>query len=370
MSTKKKPASKKKTSSPKKRPPVSVKSSKQERQVGPVSPFARAWHWRKNLTPRTPHSSFRRTYRRDYARSLELPGYVPFTINVWQTLWQHKSLFGGLVTVYGLLSALLVGVASQATYSQLSELIRSTSGEIFEGNIGQIGEAGSLLLVGISGGLNPNLGEAQQLISGLLVLLAWLTTVWLLRALLAGHKPRLVDGLYNSGAPIVPTLLLSFLLILQLVPAAFAAIGISAAMPTGLVNQGVEAMLFWVVVLLLLLLSLYWVTSTLIALVVVTLPGMYPLRALRTAHELVVGRRLRVVIRMIWLLAVTLASWVIIMLPVILFDTWIKGVWPAIVGLPIVPFVLLLMSSASVVWAASYIYLLYRKVVDDDSAPA
>lgn len=272
--------------------------------------------------------------------------------------------------MYALVSAVFVGMASQNTYTQLGELLRSTSNEVFEGDISQVSEAGLLLLTGLSGGLNPSLGEAQQLISGLLVLLIWLTTVWLLRAFLAGHTPTLKDGLYNSGAPIMPTLLLSLLLIIQLIPAALAAIGISAAMPTGLISQGVESMLFWMVVLLLFLLSLYWVTSTFIALVVVTLPGMYPLRALKTAHELVVGRRLRVVLRMVWLLFVTLLLWVVIMVPIIMFDAWLKGAWPAIQWLPIVPVALLVSGSASAVWVASYIYLLYRKVVDDDAAPA
>lgn len=336
----------------------------------PKTPIARYKKWRRSLRPRTPHKSFRRTYRRDYERSLQLPGYMAFTLEVWHTLWQHKSIFGGLVAVYTAASGLLVGLASQDTYTQLSELLRSTSGEIFAGNGGKIGEAGVLLLTGLTGGINPNLTDAQQLISGLLVLLAWLTTVWLLRGLLAGHALRLRDGFYNAGAPLIPTLLLGILLLVQLIPAAIATIGISAAMPTGLISSGVEAMLFWAVVLLLVVLSLYWLTSTFIALVIVTLPGMYPLRALKTAHELVIGRRLRIVLRIVWLFTAMAATWALTMIPIIIVDAWLKNVVPIIAAVPIVPVALLIASSASVVWAASYIYLLYRKVVDDDAAPA
>lgn len=330
----------------------------------------RFFAWRKSLKPRTPHRSFRRTYRRDYVRSLELPGYIAFTVEVWRTLWRYKVTFGTLVVVYALLSGLLVGLASQSTYTQLSELIRTTGGEVFEGSVGKLGEAGVLLVTGLSGGINPTMSESQQLMGSFLVLLIWLTTVWLLRAFLAGHTPRLKDGFYNSGAPLIPTLLLGIVLMLQLIPAAIAAIGISAAMPTGLISEGIEGMLFWAVVLLLVMLSLYWVTSTLIALVVVTLPGMYPLRALTTAHELVVGRRMRIVLRIVWLFCVTLVLWAVTLIPIIIFDAWIKGVWEAIEWVPVVPVALLVASSASVVWIASYVYLLYRKVVDDDAAPA
>ena len=350
--------------------PKEKKVAKKQQKPTNQSLFVRLNNWRNNLKPRNPHQSFRRTYQRDYVRSLELPGYFAFAAYVGRTLWKYKKTFGMLVLVYALTSGVLVGMASQSTYSQLSEMIRTTSGDLFAGNAGKVGEAGLLLGAGLAGGINPNLGEAQQLLSGLLVLLAWLTTVWLLRAFLAGHTPRLLDGFYNSGSPLVPTIMLSLLLMLQLVPAALAAIGISAAMPTGLISEGVEAMLFWTVALLLVVLSLYWVTSTLIALVVVTLPGMYPLHALKTAHELVVGRRLRIVLRIVWLFVFTLVMWALIMIPIILIDSWLKGVWQAVSWVPIVPFALLFASSASVVWAASYIYLLYRKVVDDDAAPA
>lgn len=334
------------------------------------APFKRTWQWRKSLQPRTPHKSFRWTRRRDYERSLELPGYIAFTAYVWRTLWHHRDTFVWMVLAYALMSGLLVGFASQSTYSQLGELLRSTGGDIFQGNIGQLSQAGVLLAAAMSGGINPDLTDTQQFMSGLLVLLAWLTTVWLLRAYLAGSKPKLRDGLYNAGAPIVPTVIISLILVLQLIPVAIAAIGVSAAMPTGLVSEGIEAMLFWAVVVMLILLSLYWMVSTLFALVVVTLPGVYPLNALRSANELVVGRRLRIVLRVLWLLFVTALFWVAVMLPVILFDAWLKGILPAIQWLPMVPVSLLVVTAASVVWIASYTYLLYRKVVDNDAAPA
>jgi hypothetical protein len=53
-----------------------------------------------------------------------------------------------------------------------------------------------------------------------------------------------------------------------------------------------------------------------------------------------------------------------------LFDAWLKGVFPAINWLPIVPIALLTLGTATVVWSASYIYLLYRRIIDDDAAPA
>jgi hypothetical protein len=106
------------------------------------------------------------------------------------------------------------------------------------------------------------------------------------------------------------------------------------------------------------------------ALVIVTLPGMYPMQALRTAGDLVIGRRMRILLRLLWMLGVVVIAWICIAIPVILFDGWLKSAWTGGASLPLVPIMLLLLSSLSVVWMASYVYLLYRKVVEDDALPA
>jgi len=161
----------------------------------------------------------------------------------------------------------------------------------------------------------------------------------------------------------------AILIIFQLLPMALAVIGYVAADTTGLLANGIEAMLFWLSAGLLSLLSLYWITSTIFALIIVTLPGMYPYRAIKAASDLVVGRRLRILLRFLWLIVTIVISWAIIMIPMILFDSWIKGIWSAIEWIPIVPVVLLILTSITVIWASSYIYLLYRKVVADGANP-
>jgi hypothetical protein len=97
---------------------------------------------------------------------------------------------------------------------------------------------------------------------------------------------------------------------------------------------------------------------------------MYPMKALTAAGDLVIGRRVRILLRFVWLFVFTFAVWAVIMIPIILFDNWLKAVWPAIQWLPIVPICLLVIASFSIVWMSSYTYILYRKVVDDGAAPA
>ena len=155
-----------------------------------------------------------------------------------------------------------------------------------------------------------------------------------------------------------------------MLPLALVLIGYSAAIASGLLAGGVEAMLFWVAAGLLTSLSIYWITSTFFALVIVTLPGMYPFQAIKTAGDLVIGRRLRILLRIIWMAVGAFLAWAIILIPIIIFDTWLKGIWKAINWVPTVPIILLGLSSLTIVWVSSYIYLLYRKVVADDADPA
>lgn len=319
---------------------------------------------------RRPHRSFKQTMRRDYARELRLPGYWSFTNYVRKVLAQHKRLFFGIVIFYGVLTLLLVGLSSQDAYTTLADTLRSTGSGVMAGNWGEIGKASLLLTAGITGGFNSPLSEAQQVYAILIFILTWLTTVWVLRSILSGGKPKLRDGLYSAGAPILSTFVVGLVVVAQLLPVALAAAGFAAVVSTGMLNNGVESMVFWATVLLLVALSLYWITSTFIALIVVTLPGMYPMDAIKIAGDLVIGRRLRILLRMLWLAFITLFVWFVIMVPVILFDAWLKGIFPSIQWIPIVPACMLIMTSFTVAWVASYIYLLYRKVVDDDASPA
>jgi hypothetical protein len=274
-----------------------------------------------------------------------------------------------LTLVYALLSGFIVGIASQETYVAITEGLSEASSTLGS-DPGQIGIVAGLIGTALTGGLNQTLTQTQSTYASLLVLMTWLTTVWLLRNILAGNKVKLRDGLYNASAPILSTFLVTLVLILQLLPMALAFIGYAAANASGLLTGGVEAMLFWIAAGLLVVLSLYWVTSTLIALVIVTLPGIYPMKALRTAGDIAVGRRMRLLLRLLWLMATIGISWVVVMVPLILLTAWINSLWPAFSNVPLLPIILAFMSSLTIVWSSSYVYLLYRKVVADDAKPA
>lgn len=324
---------------------------------------------REDFLSRRPHRSFRRTYRRDYVRSLKLPGYIAFTAEVVRLLIKNKRTFGLLTLLYAGFSALMIGLTAQSNYTELRNILDETGKNLFSGFWGQVTQAGLLAVSVVSTASSPRLTDVQQVYAGFIFLFTWLSTVWILRAQLAGQHIKLREALYNSGAPALPTLMLMIVSMIQLVPVAIALIGFSAAQSTGMLEVGLFSMLFWIVASLLGVISLYWLTSTLMAMVVVTLPGMYPMQALRAAGDMVVGRRIRILLRLAWAGLLIGVSWFVVVIPTILFEGWLHTAkW--LDWLTITPMVILLLTSASTVWLASYIYVLYRKVVDDDAKPA
>ena len=100
------------------------------------------------------------------------------------------------------------------------------------------------------------------------------------------------------------------------------------------------------------------------AFVAVSAPGLYPMRALNAASEMMMGRRIRLILRII-ALSITLAViWVVVMMPLILFDMWMKTFeWTE--GIPFVPICLTIMTCFTCIYVTTYLYLYYRWMLDD-----
>lgn len=324
---------------------------------------------RKNaFLKRRPHRTFILSRRRDYTRSLKLPGYWSFTASVAKFIWHNRRLFGSLAVLYAVFMIIIGGVTSQGVYEQVSALINQSAGEVYKGVFGSLGTAGLLL---ISAFLSPgDITAEQQIYIVIAGILMWTTTVWLMRGLMAGEHPRMRDGLYGAGSPLISTLVVAFIAVLQLIPVGVTALVYAGLSAAGILSEGFGMMVFWIFAGLIITLVLYWMTATFLALVVVTLPGMYPMRAIKAAGDLVVGRRLRIMYRLLWSVFVVIIAWVAVMIPVVLLDTGIKNLLPAIKDVAFVPLIVALMSGLTGIWLSAYVYTLYRRIVDDGAAPA
>ncbi|OGL34250.1 hypothetical protein A3F64_02635 [Candidatus Saccharibacteria bacterium RIFCSPHIGHO2_12_FULL_42_8] len=315
---------------------------------------------------RRPHRSFRLTRRRDYKRNWEMPGYWAFTNEVGTVVWSQKWLFFKFMLLYGAFSFVIVGLLSQDNYKLLQETVNSLGANVIAGELSTLVQNVAIFSGVLGGAFNPTLTEAQQAYAGLLFLLGWMTMVWLLRQTMAGHKNiKLRDGLYSSGAPLIATFVIFLVVLLQMLPLAIALIAYGAAYSVNVFGDVLFTSLFWIIELLLMVISLYWITSSIVAMVVVTLPGMYPLKALKASSDLVIGRRLRVLYRLGWLCLTIITFWAVVILPMIAINSlvWLQNI-------PLVPLAVTILSAFSMVWASSYIYILYRKLVSDETPTA
>ncbi len=332
--------------------------------------------WNKKRARVRLHQSFKRSYREDYVRDLEVPGLLYHAMSAFKIIFTHKKIFFGLIILALFLNILFVGILSEDTYVNFQEALDVAAAEDstadpanqFSERFGNFAKAGMVLASTVmTGGLNQSMTEVQQVFAIIIFLILWLTTIWLLRHILAGNRPKLRDGLYNAFSPILSTGCVLIVAFVQAIPLMFALVLYSTATSTGFLSTPFYALIFFIFASLMTIFSLYLLSSTVIALIAVTIPGMYPMTALKTASDLVAGRRIRLLIRVIYMLLSLVVIWSLVMLPIILLDFWLKSSFDWIEGMPIVPFFLLFMFCFSVVYAATYMYLFYRRVLVYDN---
>lgn len=315
-----------------------------------------------NLRARRGHHSFRLTKRRDIPKHAPLPGLFKFTGSVFRILFKYKRLFFVLLLIYIVVATATIGISQQDQYHTLIDAVQSLGPDLAGGKLDAVTQTTGLLGVTLSGGLNASLSDIQQMYLALLYFITWLVVVWLVRQLLADNIVKVRDALYNACAPFVSTLIVLALMAVQSLPAVVGIMAFSTVTQNAGLN-GVEAMLFGMGALLLVVLSLYWLCSSIFALLIVTLPGTYPMMAIRAAGDIAVGRRVSLIIRLLWLVLVLVAVWAVIFTPILLIDIWINVTWS-----PLVPLAVQLLSGFTLLFAATYIYMLYRRMIDEPKA--
>ncbi len=311
------------------------------------------------------HRSFRRSYREDYNRPFEGPGLLSHAVTSFKIIFKNWKIFLPLILLIAVLNVFLVGLMNEDTFVQLQKSIDETSEDIQMGKLGTFAKSGLLLVSTITtGGLAQNQTEVQQIFATLLFIITWLVTIYLLRHILAKHKVKLRDGLYNALAPFISTLIVGLVIFIEAIPAMIVIIAYSAAVATDFLSTPFYALIFFIFAALLTLLSVYLISSSLVAMVAVSAPGLYPLVAIHTANDLLAGRRIKFIIRVLYLIVTLVVVWVIVMLPLIALDLFLKSILPVLSGLPFVSFELLVMSCFSAVYATTYLYLYYRRLLD------
>ncbi len=324
--------------------------------------------WKKyKKSPRVKlHKSFRRSYREDYKRELEVPGIMYHIFATFRVIFKNWKLFLPLLIISVILAVLFVGLMSESNYRQFQDILDQTTESMGMGDIGNFAKSGLLLISTITtGGLSGESSESATVFAVIIFLILWLTTIFLIRHRLAGHKVKLRDGLYNAMTPLLSTFVVFAIAVVQCIPIFLLIIVYSAAAQTGFLNTPFYALVFFIFAMVMIVISGYLLSSSLMALVAVTAPGLYPIKALRAASDLMMGRRVKFILRLVALIFALAIVWVIVMLPLILFDLLMRNFeWTT--NVPFVPVCLLTMTCFTVIYISAYLYLYYRWMLNYD----
>jgi hypothetical protein len=280
---------------------------------------------------------------------IKLPSVYRITKKAVRTVWDQKALFLGITFIYGFLNLVLVqGIAGSTDTSVLKEGLD----EIFTGNLGGLASSLSIFSIMLSsaGNSTSQTAGAYQMF---LALIGSLAIIWALREVLAGKNVRIRDAFYRGMYPLIPFILIMFVIALQIIPILVGSGLYSIVVNNGIAVLFVEKFLWAMLYGLLGLLTLYMLSSSIFALYIVTLPDMTPVKALRSARELVRYRRWTILRKIISLPIILLITAAVIMVPIIIWLT------------PLAQWVFFMLTMSALLAIHAYMYTLYRELLND-----
>lgn len=276
-----------------------------------------------------------------------IPSAFRLTAMAAQLVWSYKKQFGIITAIYGVLLIVLVQGLSNGT--DVSAL-KDTLSAFFTGNIGSLASGLTIFVVLLgSAGTTATSNGAYQFFVAIVISLV---LIWALRQAKAGSTFTVRDAFYKSMYPFIPFILVLLIICLQLLPLLVGAALYNAA-ASGVAATLAERLLFLAIYVVLALWSGYMVSSSIFALYIVALPDMTPIKALRSARDLVKKRRWLVIRKIIFAPLFLLIVAAIIMIPIIVLLT------------PVARYVFFLLTTSVVLALHSYFYTLYRELIDD-----
>ncbi|HEY1835875.1 MAG TPA: hypothetical protein VGG13_03580 [Candidatus Saccharimonadales bacterium] len=275
----------------------------------------------------------------------KLPAAYKLLGRACKLLGQHWKLFGGVLLVYALLNVLLVGVAGAGSLQQSKNTLEQAA----HGGLSNLSVGFTLFssLIGSDSSSNANGGAYQTM----LLLLISVAFIWALRQVYAGHVVRIRDAFYSGVYPVVPFILILLVIGLQLLPIAIGGV-LYGTMVGGGITVGVfEQIVALAIFLALAAWSLYMLCASILALYIVTLPDMAPMKALKSARQLVRFRRWIVLRKLLFLPLALIVIVAVIVIPFALFVA------------PLATLSFFVLSVLAVGVLHSYLYALYRELL-------
>lgn len=266
-----------------------------------------AWH--ANDKKKKKYRSFR-LQKKIRAESRYVPSAKELFSQSFLLIIKNWPLFVGIMLVHGALYALLVKTTATLDISSLQNSVK----EVFGSEVGTA--SGTASLVGAVLG-SPRKVESGGFVVTFLVITTSLIYVWAARERINGAVIRVRDALFNGLGPLAGVFTILLFMGIQLVPFGIATFFYTSARSNALFASGFEDLFFFMITFFSGLVSFYFLTSSIIALYAAALPGVYPLRALKAAKELVAFRRLSIFRRVLSLAVLISLTYLVLLVIVV-----------------------------------------------------
>lgn len=271
-----------------------------------------------------------------------VPAAYKLFVGSLKILRDNVKLFSVILIIYLLLYTILVGgLSGDSTILATKQALHGTF---------NFASGATIISAIMSSSANSNSAGAGAYQTMLLIIMS-VVLIWALRQVYAGHRIRARDAFYQGVYPLIPFVLVLFVIGLELLPLA-AGVGLYGEMTsTGIAVGFAQHAVAVLILMALATVSVYMLCSSIFALYIVTLPDMTPLPALRSARELVRYRRWIVLRKLLFLPVAMVVIGVALLLPTALLLT------------PLAILLFLALGVLAVAVVHGYIYALYKALL-------
>lgn len=276
----------------------------------------------------------------------EMPSWYQLMKKAMRLLWANKKAILIFTLTYAVIFLVFVrGIVAPLDIDKIRDQITAyTSGTSSLSN--NITIVGLMLHSAFTAS-----GDVATIYQLLFLLSSVLALIWLFRQQQAGNTVSIKDAYYRGMYPLVPFLVIVAVIALQVLPSVIGNSLYSAVVRDGLAVTALEQVFWFLFFILLIVLSLYLVSMSLIALFIVTLPEMTPWVALKEAKLLVEHRRIAVLFNVIALLLILVSIYVAVVFPAIFISAALSQILFFLLTLLVVPF------------SVAYLFVLYRELL-------
>ncbi len=265
-------------------------------------------------------------------------------IAMWKLHWRP---IAAVTALYGAFYFIVVSGITAIDVDQLTSFIEET----FGAEINSVGT--SIILTGAIFGLSSEFSQVSGLLTTFLFIVNSLAMIWVLRHIWLKKAVSVKDAYYQGMYPLIPFLLILGVMFLQIIPFTAGSYIMSTIFANEIAVSLFEKGLVVGFFIFSLLVSAYLLTGSLLSLYLVTIPDMTPMRALRTAKEVLKRRRLLVLQRiLVFSIGSLIVAFLTLLAAVILFA-------------PLAPILVTLLAVFALPWGHSFMFILYRHIIED-----